>query len=128
MPTDPGLPVETPPFYTAKKLTPTMLRKPINLEEGSKIVPIHVTGLVTITSQTPYPIGFTPDFWFLVSRLTAGQLNLHIGTSRSATYITAVADRIRLPWRVEAVTVELLAATGGFDLYACYNLDGFDIH
>jgi hypothetical protein len=91
------------------------------------ITAIHALGLAAVTNLVNHTIDWTPDYWLIVVRLTAGYITVYQNQDRGGIPIVLNTGTIRLPFPNMAVSVERTGATGFYSLYAIRNLDGFDI-
>lgn len=89
----------------------------------------HSALLAADTSQTINQMSTMPDFWLVVARLTAGWINVSIGSGQGPVQWRLVSGTLRLPvfGGSPSLTINTVGATGTWDAYAVQNVEDFDI-
>lgn len=77
--------------------------------------------------STPVSLNWVPDVWYVVVRLTAGSLKIYLGQGRSDRVFRMDNGIFRLPFPHKSVTIETLAATGWYSIYAVAGVPGFEV-
>jgi hypothetical protein len=72
----------------------------------------------SITIIGPNALTWLPERFVIVVRLSAGSLNIHMGSGRKADYFRLDKGTLVLPMPLEAITIETNGATGFYDIYA----------
>lgn len=93
----------------------------------TNIADFHSLILSNDTNQYPFRTDFTPDFWVLVFRLTAGTVSMYVGQGLAAQSFRLDRGTIVVPFRSDSFTAVTSGASGFFDLYAVRELDGFKV-
>jgi hypothetical protein len=108
------------------------LVKPSPRLQGPQVVNFNPVGVTTDTNPYIFTIDFTPNYWLVVARLTAGAIMAYPGRGPGGVgFRLALSTQIRIPFKNDAMTILTQAATGTFDLYAIYDpnheMDSFSI-
>jgi hypothetical protein len=84
---------------------------------------IHSAVLTTDSSVNPNPINWTPDYWLVVARMTAGYIWIYAGAQRSGISFRVDRGSVKFPFETDNLTVETVGATGFYDVYAVHDPD-----
>lgn len=91
---------------------------------------IPASGGLLVTDSNVYQLNvdFIPDFWVVVTQLTAGFVAVNAGSGASGVIFRLINKTLRFPVRNDAFFIKTVGASGLVDAYAVKDLSGFDIY
>ncbi len=92
-----------------------------------RIQPFHSLTLVNDSNIYPFLLTWLADKFYVVARLTAGNINVHVGEGRNPSYWRIDKQTLKLPIQGNVITVETVSASGYYDIYALKDFPDFDI-
>lgn len=94
---------------------------------GFNIETRHSGILTASTAVAKIAINWKPDFWVVVARATSGQVIIYPQSDRSSIAFWLDRGTVRVPMHNDVFTIETVAFSGWYSLYAVRNLDGFEV-